>query len=491
MLQKLLLNHFDRALPGLALAIVMTTVMAGSALAQGGPGLRGPNSPFRPTIPVAPATPANPAVVNPSAPAVTTTIGAASTPGPVEIDRVIAVVNNDVITAVELGGRLKTIEVQLRRQNVEMPPPDVLRTQVLDRMIVERAQMQLAREVGIRVDDSQIDRAVAMIADQNRLTVPQLRDRVEREGSTFARFREDLRTEILVSRVREREVDARVQISEADIDSFLSDQGSLRTGPVEYNLAQILLRLPEGASDEQIARQRARGEELVKQAQRGVDFARLAASFSDAPEAMSGGALGWRSEGRLPELFLNAVSRLRPGETAELVRSPNGFHVIKVLDRRDAAGGKLGGAPIKQTRARHILIRPTELVTEAEALRRLREIKQRVEQGAATFADLARQYSVDGSAGNGGDLGWVYQGDTVPEFERAMDALEPNVVSEPVRSPFGWHLIVVEQRRVDEASPDRVRQQARLALRERRADEAYQDWLRQLRDRTYVELRLD
>lgn len=488
MLHKSVLNPFDSSRRGWVACAILMATMGGSAVAQGGPGLRAPNSPFRVTTP---ETPANPAVLNPSAPAQTAAPAAAGPSGPVEIDRVVAVVNNDVITAVELGGRLKTIEFQLRRQNVELPPIEVLRTQVLDRLIVERAQVQLARDVGIRVDDSQIDRAVAMIAEQNRLTVPQLRDRLEREGSTFSRFREDLRTEIVVTRVREREVDARVQISEADIDTFLAEQGNQPSGPVEYNLAQILLRLPEGASDEQIGRQRARGEELVRQAQRGADFARLAASFSDAPEAMSGGGLGWRPEDRLPELFVRAVERLRPGQTAELVRSPNGFHVIKVLDRRDSTAGKLGGTPIKQSKARHILIRPTELVTEAEALRRLREIKQRIEQGAATFADMARQYSVDGSAGNGGDLGWVYQGDTVPEFERAMDALEPNVISEPVRSPFGWHLILVEQRRVDEASPDRVRQQARLALRERRSDEAYQDWLRQLRDRTYVEMRLD
>lgn len=439
----------------------------------------------------APPSPTGAAAPNPGVPSSAPLAAASSRPSPVEVDRVVAIVNADVITANELASRVRAVEQQLRRQNVEMPPSEILRSQVLDRLIIDRAQLQLAREIGIRVDEAQVDRAVAVVAEQNRMTLPQLRDRIEREGSTFARFREDLRTEITVGRVREREVDARVQISEADIDTYLQEQGSQPRGPTEYNLAQVLLRLPEGASNEQITRQRLRGEELVRQARRGVDFGRLAASFSDAPEAMSGGGLGWRAEDRIPELFVEAVSKLKAGEVAELVRSPNGFHVIKVIDRRDSSGGKLGSAPVRQTRVRHILIRQTELVSEAEALRRLREIKQRVEQGGATFADLARQYSVDGSAGNGGDLGWIYPGDTVPEFERAMDALELRQVSEPVRSPFGWHLIVVEERRVDEASPDRVRQQARGALRERRVDEAYQDWLRQLRDRTYVELRLD
>ncbi len=408
-----------------------------------------------------------------------------------DLDRIVAVVNTDVITANELSSRMRSVELQLRRQNIEIPPQDVLRSQVLDRLIVDRAQVQLARDIGVRVDDAQVDRAVAVIAEQNKMTLPQLRDRIEREGSTFSRFRDDLRTEILVGRVREREVDARVQISEADIASFLAEQGAAPAGPVEFNIAQILLRLPEGASTEQINRQRLRGEELVKQAQKGVEFARMAASFSDAPEGLAGGGLGWRPADRLPELFVQAVAGLKPGETAELVRSPNGFHVLKLLDRRDSGGGKIGGGAIKQTRAKHILIRPTEVVAEAEILRRLREIKQRVEQDAASFEEMAKQFSVDGSAGSGGDLGWIYQGDTVPEFERAMDALELKKISEPVRSPFGWHLILVEERRVDEASPDRVRLQARQALRERRADEAYQDWLRQLRDRTYVEMRLD
>lgn len=413
---------------------------------------------------------------------------------PEEIDRVVAVVNADAITATELGARMRTVERQLRAQNIQMPPEEALRSQVLERMIIDRAQVQLARESGLRIDDAQVDRAVAGIAQQNRLTLPQLRQRLEQDGINFASFREDVRGEILIGRLREREVDQRVVISEADIDALLAEQGpgTGATGqPAEFNLGHILLRVPENASADQIARQRARGEDLLRQIEGGADFGRLAASFSDAPEAMSGGALGWRAADRLPELFVQAIQRLRPGQVGPLIRSPNGFHVLKVLDRRDAGGTKLGSEPVQQTHARHILIRQTELVPEVEALRRLREIRERVINGTARFEDMARQYSSDASASRGGDLGWVYEGDTVPEFARAMDELKPGELSEPVRSPFGWHLIQVLERRTDNASPERVRMQARQMLRERRSDEAYQEWVRQLRDRTYVEYRLE
>lgn len=411
---------------------------------------------------------------------------------PREIDRVVAVINSDVVTASELRLRAESVRRQLRRQNIEIPPDDVMEKQVLERLITDRAQTQAARESGIRIDEAQVDRALATIAAQNRLSLQQLRERLEREGVSMTMFRTDIRDEIMIQRLREREVDAKVQISEADVDAWLAEQQtSGASEPVEYNLSHILLRIPEGASPEQIGRQRFRGEEILKQLERGVDFGRLAASFSDAPEAMQGGALGWRREDRLPKLFADAIAPLRPGQTTALLRSPNGFHVLKLLDRRGSPTPRALGGPVRQTRARHILIRQSELITEAEALRRLNEIRERVDKGAARFEDMARQYSSDASAANGGDLGWVYQGDTVPEFERAMDALAPGAISAPVRTPFGWHLIQVIERRTDEASPDRVRQQARMALRERRADEAYQEWLRQLRDRTYVEYKRD
>jgi len=408
------------------------------------------------------------------------------------VDRVVAVVNSEAITARELALRLRVAERQLRAQNIEAPPADVLEKQVLERMIVDRAQSQAARELGIRADEAQVDRALAAIAQENQLTIVQLRERVERDGTSFARFRDDIREEIVRQRLREREIDSRVQVSDADIDAFLASQPQGAQPAAELHVAQILLAVPEGATAEQIERQRLRGEEVIRQLQRGNDFARLAAAFSDAPEAMSGGSLGWRTPQRLPQLFVDALSNASPGQLSGLLRSPAGFHVLKLIDRRSTGSGPgVGSAPVTQTRARHILIRPNEIVSEDEALRRLREIRQRVEGGSGAFEDLARQYSVDGSAGRGGDLGWVYPGDTVPEFERAMNALAPGQISDPVRTPFGVHLIQVLERRTDEASPDRLRQMARQALRERRIEENYQDWLRQLRDRTYVEYKLE
>lgn len=415
--------------------------------------------------------------------------GAQDRTAPRELDRVVAVVNADVVTASDLNARLRSVERQLRNQRIQLPPPEVLRQQVLERLVMDRALVQLAREQGLRVDDAQLERAVARIADENRMTAAQLRAQIEADGVSFLRFREDLREEILIARLREREVDARIQISEADVDAFIAEQRQASGAPAEYELAQILLRVPEGASAEQIERQRMRGEEVIRQAQRGGDFARLAAAFSDAPDAMSGGALGPRTADRLPELFAQAAARMQPGDVSPLLRSANGFHVLKLLARRDAGLPDLGGRPVTQTRTRHILIRPSELVSEPEVLRRLREIRDRVQSGNAEFGDMARQYSIDGSAGRGGELGWIYPGDTVPDFERAMNALAPGQLSEPVRTEFGYHLIQVLERRTDAASPERVRALARQALRERRIEETTQDWLRQVRDRTYVEYR--
>jgi len=301
-----------------------------------------------------------------------------------------------------------------------------------------------------------------------------------------------VRGQIVRQRLREREIDSKVQISDADVDAFLAAQsGGASSDRTQLHIAQILLRLPEGASAEQIERQRLRAEEIERQLRAGADFGRLAAAFSDAPEAMSGGSLGWRTPDRLPQLFVDAVRSLNPGGFSAVLRSPAGFHVLELIERRSESMPVAAGQPVVQTHARHILIRPNEVVSEEEAVRRLREIKQRIEGGTGDFAELARQYSVDGSAGRGGDLGWVYPGDTVPEFERAMNALAPGQLSDPVRTPFGVHLIEVVERRTDESSPDRLRQQARQALRERRIEENYEDWLRQLRDRTYVEYKLD
>jgi peptidyl-prolyl cis-trans isomerase SurA len=358
-------------------------------------------------------------------------------------------------------------------------------------MIVDRAQLQLARESGVRVDDATVNAAMARIAEQSGMSLPQFRDRLEQEGVSFARFRTDVRDDIVITRLRDREVDSRIQITEGEIDNFLAEQAGVAAGAVEYNVAQILLRVPDNASTERIEATRRQADDLVAQLRGGADFARLAASNSASPEALSGGSLGWRTAERLPTLFLDAIKDLKPGELAPLVRSPGGFHILKLVGRRDATEGRLATGPVEQTHARHILLRVSDLTPEAEVRRRLLDLRERVVRGGQDFGQLARLHSVDASSTRGGDLGWLYPGDTVPEFERAMALLKPGEVSEAVQSPFGWHLIQVLERRTDESPIERNRLAARQALRNRKGEEAYLEWIIQLRDRTYVEYRLD
>jgi len=406
------------------------------------------------------------------------------------LDAVVAIVNAEVITRQELSTQVSLVRRQLQSRNIEIPPPDLLESQVLERMILDRAQLQMARDYGIRVDDAQLDRAVAGIAAERGLSVPEFRSRVERDGLSWERLRRDIRQEMTQSRLREREVESRIQITEADVDAFIAERERLANDNAEFELAQILVRVVEGASSDEIQRRRARAEEVLASVSRaGSDFAALAASYSDAPDAMSGGSLGWRTADRLPQIFVEAVRTLKPGG-ATIVRSPNGFHVLKLVAKRAAVDSAAADTPVTQTRVRHILVRVSDNQSESEARRRISDIRSLIERGAE-FADMARQNSADGTAGRGGDLGWILPGDTVPDFERAMNALAPGQISDPVRSPFGFHLIQVLERRQQAASAERARAAARQALREQRSDEAWQNWLRQLRDSTYVEYRLD
>ena len=405
------------------------------------------------------------------------------------VDRIVAIVNKDVVTASELRERVSFAERELKRQNTPAPDRAVLERQVLERIILDKAQLQLAADSGLRIDELQLDRALERIAENNNMTLTAFRKALENDGVQVDRFREEVRRQIVMQRLREREVDERIEVSESEVDLYLDEQkGSGGSERVEYNVAHILIRLPEQASPERIAQSRQRAEKARDEARAGADFGKLAASYSDAGDALQGGQMGWRAADRLPELFSVALQAMKPGDVSDILRSPGGFHLLRLLDRRGAGAG---GRSVNQTLARHILIRTNELVSENEARRRLAELRERVVTGGTDFAQLARTNSVDVSASKGGDLGWVYPGDTVPEFERAMDALKPGEVSPPFKTPFGWHLVQVLERRSGGLPPERQRFVARQALRERKSDEAYQDWLRQLRDKTYVEIRLE
>src|SRR5688572_7702293 len=404
------------------------------------------------------------------------------------VDRIVAVVNKDVITATELDEAVDSAQRQLRRQGVPPPERAVLERQMLERLILDKAQLQLARERGIRIDELQLDRAVQRVAQNNKMSLAEFRSALERDGVPFQGWRDELREQMLLSRLREREVDDRVQVSDTEIDLFISELQARPDARVEYQLSHIVVRVPEQASPERIEAARGKAQKALAEARAGADFATVAASYSDAPDALQGGALGWRSHDRLPELFAGTLATLQPGQVSDVLRSPAGFHVLKLLDRR---GQALDGAPVAQTRMRHILIRANEATSEGEALRRLTDLRNRIVSGGADFAEMARVHSGDATAARGGELDWVYPGDTVPEFERAYRELKVGEISQPVRTPFGYHLIQVLERRSADMSPDRRRLQARQVLRERKADDAYQEWLRQLRDTIYVELRLE
>ncbi len=402
-------------------------------------------------------------------------------------DRIVAVVNDEAITLNELNTRTAAIERQLSGQGTQLPPRGILERQMLDRLITERIQLQMAKESGIQADDTQLDAYLRRVAEANKLSVPEFRAALEKDGLIWSQFREEIRNEITLSRLREREVDNRINISDAEIDNYLATPVANSAGGEEYVLAHILLRISDNASPEQLLRIRGRAEQALSQLKRGDDFAQVAASFSDAPDAMSGGILAARPLDRLPSIYAEAVKGLKNGEISGVLRSPAGFHIIKLIDR-SAAGKSV--KPLRQTHVRHILIKVNELVPDAEARRKAGLLKERLDNGA-DFAELARANSNDLSAAKGGDLGWVYEGDTVPEFERAMDGLKNNEISGPVKSPFGWHVIQVLDRRIETASVERQRMAARQAIRESKLDEAYQDWVRQIRDRAYVEIRLD
>jgi peptidyl-prolyl cis-trans isomerase SurA len=401
----------------------------------------------------------------------------------VTIDRIEVLVNDDVITHRELDRRIVSVGKMLQRQKTALPELGVLERQVLERMIMELLQVQFAKESGLHIDDVQLDKTILRVAQQNKFpTVAEFRAKLEKDGTDFKEFREEIRNEIISVRLREREVDSKLVISENDVDNYLANHALQEGKGEELKLAHIMVVVPEQASADKIQTYRNRAEQALAKLRAGESFAQVAAGYSDAQDALKGGELGWRPADRLPSLFSDPLQKMKPGEVSEVLRSPSGFHIIKLLDRRS----KDTPVVITQTHARHILIKTSELVSENEAKIRLQEIKQRIDKGA-NFAEQARLYSEDGSAPQGGDLNWLSPGETVPEFEGAMDALKVGQVSGLVQSGFGWHLIQVLARRNTDVSVEQKRQRARNAIRTFKSEEAFQDWLRQLRDRAFIE----
>jgi peptidyl-prolyl cis-trans isomerase SurA len=405
------------------------------------------------------------------------------------IDSIAVVVNDEVITRNELAKRVVAIEQRMKANNAAMPDAADMQRQVLEAMIVERAQFQLAKEMGMRpIDDNTLDRAIARIAEQQKMSVQDMRNAMEKDGTTFASFREEIRNEIMMQRLREHEVDNKIQISEAEVDTYLAAESAAAADKVEFNIAQILVRIPENSSPEQIAARQARADEVARQIRTGGDFAKIATTYSDASDALQGGAIGWRDPNRLPPIFAEALGKIKPGQITPVIRSTSGFHIIKLVDKRTAAEAVEKNI-VQQTRARHILLKVTPTMTADQAKRKLAELKERLDNKAAKFEELARLVSNDGSASKGGDLGWLYPGDTVPEFENAMNLLKPGEVSGVVESPYGYHLIEVLERKSDDQTKEKQRAAARQVIRDRKLAEATEEWARQVRDRAYVEFR--
>ncbi|WP_144636323.1 peptidylprolyl isomerase [Bordetella genomosp. 13] len=468
-----------------------------------------------------------------AAPAASTPAAAAQ--GEQFADGIAAIVNKDVITLREVRQAAQEAVTDLQRRQIAVPDNETLQRQVLQRLIMERLERQEADRLNIRVDNAQVDQAITMVANRNKLTVDQLRGEIQKSGVGWEEYRKTLRDEIRLDRLRQRTVDSSIIITDADIDAYLKDQARGQggrfagggapapaaapqaapqaAGPVSLTLAQILVRVPEGSSPEAIAALRKKAEDLLARARKGEDFASLAAAGSDGPEALQGGQMGSRPLDGWPDLFIRAVGSLPAGQVSDLVQSGNGFHILKVVARTSAGGPQPGGqqpvtqpggqfsAPtaqasqgpvrVTQTHARHILIKTSTVMSDQQARERLEQVRQRIASGSTTFEAMARQYSQDATAPQGGDLGWTNPGEMVPSFEAAMNALQPNELSQPVQSPFGWHLIQVLERREQDVTDEMQRMQARQVLFERRAAPAFEDWLETLRGQAYIDNRLE
>ncbi len=404
---------------------------------------------------------------------------------PRSADFIVAVVNNELVTRNEVDQRIAELREQARRSNAKLPADAQLRKEVVEALINERVIITYARESGMKVDEAELDRAVANVAAANKMSLDTLRERLKAEGLDMTRFRNNLRDQILAERTREREVQGRLRISDADVERFIEEQAAQRGRVATLNLAQILVTVPEGASREVENQRRARAEEVQRRVLAGEAFDQLARQYSEDGNRERGGEIGAKPQDKLPDLFIEAVQSVPVGGvTPKLVRSGAGFHLLKVLSRTD--GSEI---TVTQTRARHILLRPSVRLSADAAKRRLAEFREAVVSGKASFEELARKNSEDGSATSGGDLGWANPGQFVPEFEEAMGRLQLGGISPPIESRFGFHLIQVTDRRDVPMDPKQVREQARNVLREQRYETTYTEWINELRSRAYVEMR--
>ena len=400
-------------------------------------------------------------------------------------DYIVAVVNTESVTAVEVEQRVERTRADAQRGAVRAPNDESLRQQVLDALIEERVLLTYARESGAKIDEVELDRAVTNVAAQNQLNLDQLRERLKTEGQDFQRFRNNLRDQMLLERVREREVGSRIKIADADIDRLVDSQRTEAAGDNELSLAQILISVPEGATEAVVAQRRALAEQVLARVRGGADFALVAGEVSEDSNRAAGGEIGRRAQRKLPDLFVDATRGVAAGQiAAQPVRSAAGFHILKVLDRESGAGFK-----VTQTRARHILLRLSERAPLAAVSARLEQVRRQVERGERKFDDAARELSEDSSAAAGGDLGWASPGQFVPEFEEALNRLAPGGISAPVQTRFGVHLLQVLERRDTSLDPKEVREQARNMLREQKFEQAFLDWAKDLRLRAYIEMR--
>ncbi len=402
-----------------------------------------------------------------------------------ELDRIVAVVDDDVVMESELERGIERVRREAAQRGVKLPPRDILEKQVLERLIMNKIQLHMAEQAGIKVDDTMLNHALGNIAQENGMTLEKFRETIEKEGYDFNLFREDIRNEITLTRLRQERIDNRIFVTDQEIKNYLATQSQQGNNVEEYRLQHILIAMPEDADEKQKKKIKQKAEKVLEQLRSGEDFTTVAREVSDAGNASEGGDLGWLKAEEIPSLFTSILPELDKGEISDLLKNDSGYHIIKLVDKRSS-----DIQMIPQTHARHILIRTSELVSDDEARRKLEQLKDRIEEGE-DFAELAKAYSEDkASAVKGGDLGWINPGDMIPDFEKEMDSLSTGEISEPFKTRFGWHIVQVLGRRQYDGTEELTIAKARAAIKKRKAKEEEQSWLMRLRNEAYVEYRL-